>query len=137
MGSEWLRVAPQPRADLIHAAQEIRAGAVILLTNATREHRTCSSGATQSRIAAAPGHRANKPPRESSTRNERLYFNGEVDVSRVSMMLMRYSGKLFPFPSKSTWCCAGMVMPALLLLFHVIHDGRSVMPLADLCDTPV
>ncbi len=51
----------------------------------------------------------------------------------VSMMLMRCSGKVLSIPfQKQVVAAEVIVMPALLLLFHVVHDGRAVMDLADL-----
>src|SRR4029077_14550715 len=128
------RVAPQPRADLIHAAQEIRAGAVHFVDESHARNSVLVHLAPNGfGLRLHTRHRAiNRHSRVQHTQGA-LYFNGEVDVSGgvddVDAVLGKALVHSLPEAGRRR---GGDGDAALLLLFDVVHDGRSVMHFADL-----
>ena len=127
------RVAPQPRLDLLDATQEIGAGAVHLVDEGNARHAVLVHLAPHgfrlrlhARYGAIHGHGGIQHAQAA------LHFDGEIDVPGGIDDVDAVFGEalVHPLPETSRRR-GGNGDAALLLLFHVVHDGRAVMHLAD------
>src|SRR5580704_14990382 len=127
-------IAAQTAADLIHAAQEVRAGAIHLVDERDpRDAVLVHLAPYRFRLRLHARHRAVDGDGRIEHAQAALDFDGEVHVPRriddVDAMLGKALVHSLPEASGRR---GGDGDAALLFLLHVIHHGRAVVHLADL-----
>src|SRR6266403_1960237 len=128
------RVAPQTRSNLVHAAQEVRAGAVHLVDEGDAGYAIfvhLAPDGLRLRLHARYG----AIDRNGGIQHAEaaLHFDGEIDVSRgIDDIDAMFREALVHSLPETSGRRGGNGDAALLLLLHVVHDGGSVMHLADL-----
>src|SRR6202035_4681248 len=127
-------IAPQTRLDLLHATQKIRAGAVHLVDEGNARYAVFVHLAPyRFRLRLHARHGAIDGHGGIQNAETALHFDGEIDVSRgiddIDAMFREALVHSIPETSRRRGRNGNA---ALLLLFHVVHDGGAVMDLADL-----
>jgi hypothetical protein len=132
------RVAAQARADLVHAAQKIRTRPVHLVDERDPRDAVLVHLAPHGLgLGLHARHRAIHRDRRIQHAQAPLHLDGEVDVAGGVDDVDPVLGKALVHPLPEARGGRGRDGDAaLLFLFHVVHDCRTVVHLADLVRDP-
>ena len=127
-------ISAQARPDLIHATQEVGAGAVHLVDEGHPRHAVLVHlPPDRLRLRLHAGHGAVHGHGGIEHAQAPLDLDGEIDVPGSVDDVDAVLGEALVHPLPETGGGGGRDRDAaLLLLFHVVHDGRAVVHFADL-----
>ena len=126
-------VAAQTAADLLNAAQEVRAGTVHLVDEGDAGHAVLIHLAPHRLgLRLHPRHGAVHGDGRIQHAQATLHFDGEIDVARGIDDVDAMLGEALIHPLPEAGGCRGRDGDAaFLFLLHVVHDSRAVVNLAD------